>query len=100
MVPVALFSFLVGAVLAWRFRVWILVPVTLLAAIAATLLALLHGEDFASTLSQAFLAGALTQIGYGFGLVGRHVLAVLRTPSATRSRTAAVALLYRQRPNR
>lgn len=100
MVPVAIFSFLVGAVLAWRFRVWVLVPVSLLAAMAATLLALSHGEAFASTLSQAFLAGALTQIGYGFGLIGRHVLAVLSMPSASRSRNAAVALLYRRRPSR
>ncbi|KJC36259.1 hypothetical protein UB31_36220 [Bradyrhizobium sp. LTSP849] len=98
MVPVGIFSFLVGAVLAWRFRVWILVPVSLLAAAAAILLGLSHGEGFASTVGQAFLIGALTQLGYGFGLIGRHTLALLRTPSTSRQRTAAVALLYKQRP--
>lgn len=100
MVPVAIFSFLVGAVLAWRFRVWILVPVSLLAAATAILLELSHGGGFGSTLGQAFLVGALTQLGYGFGLIGRHTLALLRMPSVSRLRTAAVAVLYRERPNR
>ena len=33
MTPVTIFLFLVGAVLAWRFRVWILVPFSLIAII-------------------------------------------------------------------
>jgi hypothetical protein len=100
MVPVAIFAFLVGSVLAWRFRVWVLVPVSLLAAMIGAMLEMAYGHGFVSAVGQALLFGMLPQLGYGFGLIGRHTLVLLRTPSAPRSRTAAIALLYRQRPGR
>ena len=46
MIPGAIFSFLVGAVLAFSFRVWILVPVTLLATVIAMTIELALGASF------------------------------------------------------
>lgn len=97
MIPVAIFSFLVGAVLAWGFRVWIIVPITLLAVTVAVTVELSHEGSFASAIGHVLLIGALPQLGYAFGLFARHVLVVLRAPMANRSRSASVASLYRQR---
>lgn len=97
MIPVAIFSFLVGAVLAWGFRVWIIVPMTLLAVTAAVTIELTQGGSFASAIGHALLIGVLPQLGYGFGLFARHLLVALRAPLVGRSRSASVALLFRQR---
>lgn len=97
MIPVAIFSFLVGAVLAWGFRVWIIVPITLLAAIAAVIVELMHDGSFASAMGHVLVIGVLPQLGYGFGLFARHTLALLQAPLAKRSRSTSVALLFRRR---
>ena len=43
MIPVVIIVFLVGAVLAWGFRVWILITVTLLAGIISMIVELSLG---------------------------------------------------------
>src|SRR5882724_13227102 len=96
MIPVAIFAFLVGAVLAWAFRVWILVPITLLTTIAAFTIELALGADFSTVVGHSLLIGLAPQLGYGFGLFVRHTLLVLRSPPLPQS-SASVAMLHKQR---
>jgi hypothetical protein len=91
-------AFLVGAVLAWAFRVWILVPITLLSTIAALTIQLALGADFSTAVGHSLLIGLAPQLGYGFGLFARHTLLVLRSPAVPQSsRSASVAVLHTQR---
>ena len=80
MISVAIFSFLVGAVLAWGFRVWILVPVTLLEIIILTTSLLLLGTGFVAAVGSSLLLALAPQFGYAFGLVARSALVLLRSP--------------------
>lgn len=95
MFPLAIFLFLAGATLAWAFRVWVMVPVTMLATLAGFGLMLALGSDFFGALGRSLLIGAMPQLGYALGLVTRSTLAGMRTPRTSRS--ASVAVLYRQR---
>jgi hypothetical protein len=98
MIPLAIFLFLVGAVLAWGFRVWILVPITVLATISAVILDLALGDNTWLAFGYGALTGMVPQLGYAFGLLARSTLLAVRSPLATRSpRHASVAMLYRQR---
>lgn len=97
MISLGIFLFLVGAVLAWSFRVWILVPVTLFAIIVSTIFELSAGTAVWSALGPVVLGGMLPQIGYCFGLFVRYVLVILRAPVATDPRSVSVAKLYRKR---
>jgi hypothetical protein len=92
MISVAIFVFLVGAVLAWGFRVWILVPVTLLAVIAGVIIELALGVSVPTAIGYGLLLGPAPQFGYAFGLLARHSLVMLRSP-----RNASVAALYKRR---
>ncbi|WP_439394143.1 hypothetical protein ACRQ5Q_33190 [Bradyrhizobium sp. PMVTL-01] len=83
MLLVAIFSFLVGAVLAGAFRVWIIVPTTLLGVTLAVTVELAHEGRFASAIGHVLLIGALPQFGYAFGLFAVHMLVVLRAPWPT-----------------
>jgi hypothetical protein len=80
MIPVAIFAFLVGAVLAWGFRVWILVPLALLAFLAMMIFGMIAGADFSTAIGHSLVIGALPQFGYAFGLLARTALVVLRSP--------------------
>jgi len=91
MIAVTIFLFLVGAVLAWGFRVWILVPATLVVTMFVTMVELSLGADVLAALGRGFLIGLTPQIGYAFGLFARHALVVLRS-LASRS----VAMLYKR----
>lgn len=94
MIPVAIFLFLVGAVLAWGFRVWILVPLTLLAIIVPVAVGLSTGAGLLAACGYGLLCGLAPQLGYAFGLFARHVLLMMRSPR--NSRDASVALLYKR----
>ncbi len=91
MIPVAIFFFLVGAVLAWGFRVSILIPATLLAIIAAVILKLALGASLPAAIGYSLLLGPAPQLGYIFGLLARNVLLMLRSP-----RSASVVTLYKR----
>jgi hypothetical protein len=91
MIPVAILYFLIGTVLAWGFRVWILVPVTLLASIAAVILELALGARVPAAIVYSLLLGSVPQFGYAFGLLARFGLVMLRSP-----RNASVAVLYKR----
>jgi hypothetical protein len=94
MIPGTIFSFLVGAVLAFSFRVWILIPVTLLGIIIAMTAALGSGGSVLTACGYSLLVGIAPQFGYAFG----RTLVTLRSPLAARSsRRASVAMLYKRR---
>jgi hypothetical protein len=92
MIPVAILFFLIGAVLAWGFRVWILVPITLLGMIFVMIAELAVGAGVPAAIGHGVLLGSAPQIGYAFGLLARHGMVIVRSP-----RRASVALLYKQR---
>lgn len=98
MIPGVIFAFLIGSVLAWGFRVWILVPVTLLAIIISLILELSIGATFATAAGHAIVTGLAPQFGYAFGLLARNTILASRLPLVPRSsRSASVAMLYKQR---
>ncbi|MCP3460091.1 hypothetical protein [Bradyrhizobium sp. CCGUVB23] len=95
MIPAAIFLFLVGAVLAWAFRVWILVPFCLLSMIVAVAIELSLGTSIAAAFGYGLLVGFAPQLGYAFGLVAQAtLLARFAQPGSTRK--ASVALLYKR----
>ena len=98
MIPGAIFSFLVGAVLAFSFRVWILVPVTPLAMVIAMSVEFAAGGNFLTACGYSLLVGIAPQLGYAFGLFALSTLVALRLPLAARSsRRLSVAMLYKRR---
>ncbi|MCK1396169.1 hypothetical protein [Bradyrhizobium sp. 1] len=97
MIPAAIFLFLVGAVLAWAFRVWILMPLSLLAILFAIVLDLVSGATFLEACGHSLLVGMTPQFGYAFGLLARSALLGLRAPLLPKSsRNASVAVLYKK----
>lgn len=95
MIPAAIFLFLTGAVLAWRFRVWILVPLGLTTVLGTLLLQLWLDFGALDACGNGFLLSATLQLGYCFGLVARSALPMrLKQRSPQR---AFVAALYEQR---
>jgi hypothetical protein len=97
MIPVAIFLFLTGAVLAWAFRVWILIPVSLLAIVATVPLQVWYGASLSGALARALLIGIAPQFGYGFGLLAQHVILLVRHSHPLSSRKTSAAFLYKQR---
>lgn len=95
MFPLVIFLFLAGATLAWAFRVWVMVPVTMLAMLIGFGLMLALGSDFLGALGHGVLIGVMPQLGYALGLVTRSTLAAVRVPRTSRSES--IAALYRQR---
>src|SRR4051812_18145293 len=95
MIPVAIFLFLTGAVFSWRFRVWILVPFSVLVVVVAFLIEILVGISFAAALGYAVLIGFAPQFGYVFGLFAQNTLSIRSSPQPT-SRKLAVARLYKK----
>ena len=95
MIPAAIFLFLVGAVLAWAFRVWIMVPFCLLSMIAAVAIKLSSGASITAVFGSGLLAGLAPQLGYAFGLVAQSNLLARSAPSGS-ARKASVALLYKK----
>jgi len=91
MIPVAILFFLVGAVLAWGFRVWVLIPIALLVMMAAMLLKLGQGAGLLIALGYGVLLVPVPPLGYAFGLLARNALLVLGS-----ARSASVATLYKR----
>lgn len=89
MIAVGILGFLVGAVMAWGFRVWILIPVTLAAFLPALILELTMGSGWLAAIGTSLAIGVAPQLGYAFGLVARTVLANLRSPRKARTEPLA-----------
>ena len=58
MIPVAILLFLIGAVLAWGFRVSILVPITLLGMISVVIVELAVGAGVSAAIGHGVLLGS------------------------------------------
>src|ERR1700704_5073601 len=93
MIPVAIIGFLTGTVFAWGFRVWILVPTTLLMFASLTIYQLSEGTHFLTALGSSLLVALVPQLGYAFGLMARTGLLMLRIPRKTDP-----GVLVRRRP--
>ncbi|WP_369726048.1 hypothetical protein AB8Z38_16000 [Bradyrhizobium sp. LLZ17] len=96
MTPVAILLFLVGAVLAWRFRVWILVPFSLIAIVVTFVTQLSLGAGLAVACGYGMLMGFAPQTGYAFGLLAQTTLLARYSRKQPFSRKASVTALYRR----
>ena len=88
MILVAIPSFLVGAVLAQRFKVMILLPATALVLIAAAGTGLTQSYTIGWTMLIAGAGSASLQVGYQFGLGLRWLLESGSTESHEPARAA------------
>ena len=93
MIPVAILGFLIGAVFALGFRVWILIPTTLLTFAALTIYRWSEGTSLLTAIASGLLIALFPQLGYAFGLMARTGLLMLRIP-----RKANAGVLVRRRP--
>ena len=95
MMLLAIPSLLVGAVLAQRFRVMILLPATAMMLVLAAVAGLLQSYTVWGIVVLAAAGGASLQIGYLFGL-GLHYL--LETRSTERPQSARASASARHPP--
>jgi hypothetical protein len=93
MISAAILTFLIGAILAWGFRVWILLPVTLLAFFAKMIFELIVGTNFLAAVGTSLMLGLVPQLGYAFGLFARSALVAPRP-----ARKARIGDLGNERP--
>lgn len=98
MMSAAIFCFLVGAVLAWAFRVWILFPLSIFAFLLGCAVDIASDVTFVEASGRGLLVGMMPQFGYAFGLLARSTLTGLRAPLRPNSRTTStsVAVLYKK----
>jgi hypothetical protein len=89
MIPVAILGFLVGAVFAWGFRVWILIPTTLLLLVSLTVYQWSEGAHLLPAIASGLLISIMPQLGYAFGLVARTAVLMLRVPRKTTASSPA-----------
>jgi hypothetical protein len=78
MVEFAIFGFLVGAVFGLRFRVMVLLPLTLMAALATPVVALIVQLSLIESLKGFALCALALQSGYVFGSIARFSIAAAR----------------------
>lgn len=78
MTALFIFSFLTGAVLGQRFRVLVLLPLTLLMVLAAVPVGWLIDVTALESLKDVVLAALALQFGYLFGSAARFGLAAAR----------------------
>lgn len=74
MFAVAIFAFLSGAVLGGTFRVWVLIPVTLLAFVVALASEIWQGDSLLLALGVSVAIAIAPQLGFAFALAARAVL--------------------------
>lgn len=95
MIPAAIFLFLLGAVLTWAFRVWILVPICLLSLVTGIAVELRLDASLAAAFGYGLLLAISPQLGYAFGLLAQGtLLGQYAQPQSTRR--ASVAVLYKR----
>ena len=82
-------GFLIGAALALRFNVLILVPAIGLALIGTTAVGIAHGSPMGSVVLTMVLIGTTLQVGYLAGIVARAVVASIAALNADAPRTYA-----------
>ncbi|RTM05647.1 MAG: hypothetical protein EKK33_33805 [Bradyrhizobiaceae bacterium] len=94
MLALAILVFLSGAVFAWAFSVWILIPATLLVFTLTMISEVWQGTPFVAALGVCVGVAILPQLGYAFGLATRGALSLPRPGDAmehkTRQRAARI----------
>src|ERR1043166_1466387 len=78
MVQTVIIGFLIGAVVSWGFRVWALIPLTLIIFLSTTCYHIHDGQQLLPAIGDGFLAAFAPQLGYAFGLTLEGVLLALR----------------------
>jgi hypothetical protein len=79
-VQTIIIGFLVGAVASLAFRVWALVPLTLIMFLSSTFFCLYQGLPAVLALADGLLAGLAPQMGYAAGLAMAGIVLALRPP--------------------
>ena len=80
MVQVVIVGFLIGAMASWGFRVWALIPLTLVIFLGVTCYHLHADQRILSAIADGLLAALAPQAGYASGLTISGVLLALRPP--------------------
>ena len=88
MIALSLLAILCGAVLAFRYRVFVLYPVIAAACVGILAVGLERGTHGGSMAWQMVCAAIALQAGYGFGIVSRSMIAATRA-HALRQRAAS-----------
>jgi len=96
MFAIAIFLFLVCAVLAWSFRVWILIPISGVAIVTQVISDLIGGASIGTMLGSALVMAFVPQLGFVLGLVTRYVLFAMRAPVPSGHPQSTIAKLYKQ----
>jgi hypothetical protein len=91
LILLAIASLLVGAVLAQRFKVLILLPATAAVLVAAAAIGLIQSHTIGSTMLIAAAGGASMHAGYMLGLGLRYLLEARSTESPRPVRAATSA---------
>ena len=91
MISLGILSLLVGAVLAQRFKVMILLPATVMVIVAAGGIGLTQSYTIGSTMLTVAAGGLSTQVGYLFGLGLRYLLEARSTENLQPARASASA---------
>lgn len=87
MAAVTILAFLCGAVLAFRFRVFVLYPIIAVGATFGLVLGMAAGNSLWTVMLGIVTAAVALQVGYMFGTAGRMSLIAVRV-SARRNRRA------------
>lgn len=91
MIPTVILAFLIGTVLAFGFRVWIIIPITFVSFVSVSAFELLMGESAAAAFKFSLLVALAPQFGYLFGqltrirLVQWNIIGGRRTSASTSS---------------
>ena len=80
MVQAVIVGFLLGAAASWGFRVWALIPLTLVIFLGVTVYHLHADQRVFSAIAEGLLAALAPQVGYASGLTISGVLLALRSP--------------------
>ena len=81
---IVVFGGLAGALLAFRqFKVFVLVPASLLAAIGVILYSRVTGEDFRATVIDFIVSVSSLQIGYLVGAIAKEFFMVAKPPEVS-----------------
>jgi len=88
MMTVSLVSFLVGAALAKRYKVMVLIPMTVIALSSSLAIGVTHALTVWSVAIMATSAAICLQTGYFLGMGFHHVLGARRSSSLTSPTTS------------
>jgi hypothetical protein len=80
MVQAVIVAFLIGAVVSWGFRVWALIPLTLVIFLSVTFYHIHADQRVFSAIGDGLLVAWAPQAGYALGLTVSGVLLALRSP--------------------